>query len=55
MLMVNCDAAVNGMEIDPDFIVDFGKELNGPSRCHETPEQPVYPSLTSVDRPVDMV
>ena len=35
MLTVNCDAAVNGMEIDPDFIVDFGKELNGPSRCHE--------------------
>jgi len=24
------------MEINKDFIVDFGKEPNGPSRCHET-------------------
>ncbi|MEO0910408.1 MAG: selenium-binding protein SBP56-related protein, partial [Pseudomonadota bacterium] len=23
-------------EINKDFIVDFGKEPNGPSRCHET-------------------
>jgi hypothetical protein len=43
------------MEIDSDFIVNFGKKLNGPSRCHETLELPVYPSLTSVDRPVDLV
>ena len=43
------------MEIDSDFIVNFGKKLNGPSRCHEVPELPVYPSLMSVDRPVDMV
>ena len=36
MLMVNCDVENGGMEIDPDFVVDFGKEPNGPSRCHET-------------------
>ena len=36
MLMVNCDTENGGMEIDPDFVVDFGKEPNGPSRCHET-------------------
>ena len=22
-------------DINPDFIVDFGQEPNGPSRCHE--------------------
>ena len=36
MLMVNCDTKNGGMEIDPNFVVDFGKEPNGPSRCHET-------------------
>lgn len=36
MLKVNCDPVNGGMEIDPDFVVDFGKEPNGPSRCHET-------------------
>ena len=36
MLMVNCDNDKGGMEIDPNFIVDFGKEPNGPARCHET-------------------
>ena len=36
MLMVNYDTENGGMEIDPDFVVDFGKEPNGPSRCHET-------------------
>ena len=35
MIMVNCDQK-GGMKIDPDFFVDFGKEPNGPSRCHET-------------------
>ena len=30
------DVENGGMEIDPDFVVDFGKEPNGPSRCHET-------------------
>lgn len=36
MLMVDCDAASGGMSINPDFFVDFGKEPNGPARCHET-------------------
>ena len=35
MIMVNCDQN-GGMKIDPDFFIDFGKEPNGPSRCHET-------------------
>ena len=25
-----------GMKMNPDFVVDFGQEPNGPSRCHET-------------------
>ena len=36
MVMVNCDTENGGMEIDADFFVDFGKEPNGPARCHET-------------------
>ena len=36
MLMVNCNTEAGGMAIDPDFFVDFGKEPNGPARCHET-------------------
>jgi selenium-binding protein 1 len=36
MVMVNCNNEDGGMEIDKDFFVDFGKEPNGPSRCHET-------------------
>ena len=36
MLMVNCDSENGGMHIDPNFLIDFGKEPNGPSRCHET-------------------
>ena len=36
MLMVDFDTGKGGMEINKDFIVDFGKEPNGPARCHET-------------------
>src|SRR6266851_320422 len=36
MLMIDCDTENGGMEINKDFVVDFGKEPNGPSRCHET-------------------
>jgi selenium-binding protein 1 len=36
MLMVDCDTASGGMSINPDFCVDFGREPNGPARCHET-------------------
>ncbi len=35
MFMIDCDTEKGGMSINPDFIVDFGKEPNGPSRCHE--------------------
>jgi len=35
MVMIDCDPVNGGMEINKDFIVDFGKEPNGPSRCHE--------------------
>jgi selenium-binding protein 1 len=35
MYMVDCDTQSGGMSINPDFVVDFGKEPNGPSRCHE--------------------
>jgi selenium-binding protein 1 len=36
MLMVDCDSGNGGMSINKDFFVDFGKEPNGPARCHET-------------------
>ncbi|MEM7125413.1 MAG: selenium-binding family protein [Chloroflexota bacterium] len=36
MLMVDCDTEKGGMTINKDFIVDFGQEPHGPSRCHET-------------------
>ena len=32
---IDCDPENGGMAINPDFIVDFGQEPNGPSRCHE--------------------
>ena len=35
MVQIDCDPVNGGMSINPDFIVDFGKEPNGPSRCHE--------------------
>ena len=36
MLIVDCDNINGGMKIRDDFIIDFGKEPNGPSRAHET-------------------
>ena len=36
MMMIDCDVENGGMKINEDFMVDFGKEPNGPSRCHET-------------------
>jgi selenium-binding protein 1 len=35
MVQIDCDPVNGGMKINPDFIVDFGQEPNGPSRCHE--------------------
>jgi len=35
MYMIDCDTENGGMSINPDFVVDFGSEPNGPSRCHE--------------------
>ncbi len=35
MYLIDCDTENGGMRINPDFIVDFGQEPNGPSRCHE--------------------
>ena len=36
MIMIDCDVENGGMKINKDFIIDFGKEPNGPSRCHES-------------------
>lgn len=36
MLIVDCDVENGGMKIREDFMVDFGKEPNGPARAHET-------------------
>ena len=35
MYMVDCDTENGGMSVNPGFVVDFGKEPNGPARCHE--------------------
>ncbi|MBI1385522.1 MAG: selenium-binding protein [Rhizobiales bacterium] len=35
MFLVDCDTENGGMKINEDFLVDFGKEPNGPSRAHE--------------------
>jgi len=35
MYMIDCDPENGGMTINPDFVVDFGNEPGGPSRCHE--------------------
>ena len=34
MVMIDCDPVNGGMKINPDFIVDFGQEPNGPNRGH---------------------
>lgn len=36
MLVVDCDIDNGGMAINKNFLVDFGKEPNGPARAHET-------------------
>ncbi len=36
MVMIACDPEAGGMQLDPRFFVDFGKEPHGPSRAHET-------------------
>ena len=36
MIMIDCDPENGGMKINPDFMVNFGEEPNGPSRCHES-------------------
>ncbi|MFL2656971.1 MAG: selenium-binding family protein [Burkholderiaceae bacterium] len=36
MILVDCDVKNGGMKIREDFIIDFGKEPNGPARAHET-------------------
>ncbi len=36
MIMVDCDNQNGGMTIRDDFLIDFGKEPNGPARAHET-------------------
>ncbi|MEM6550089.1 MAG: selenium-binding family protein [Pseudomonadota bacterium] len=35
MMLIDCDTESGGMTINQDFYVDFGKEPNGPARCHE--------------------
>lgn len=35
MYLIDCDTENGGMQINLDFVVDFGQEPSGPSRCHE--------------------
>lgn len=36
MVIVDCDTEKGGMTVNRDFLVDFGKEPDGPARAHET-------------------
>lgn len=36
MLQIDCNTDTGGMSINEDFLVNFGEEPHGPSRCHET-------------------
>ncbi|MEM9737033.1 MAG: selenium-binding protein SBP56-related protein, partial [Pseudomonadota bacterium] len=36
MVMLNCNTEEGGIEIDPEFFVDFANEPHGPARAHET-------------------
>lgn len=35
LIQIDCDTKKGGLEIRPDFLVDFGSEPGGPSRAHE--------------------
>lgn len=35
MFMIDCNIEDGGLSINPDFVVDFGQEPDGPSRAHE--------------------
>ena len=35
MLQIDCDTQKGGMRVNEEFLVDFGKEPDGPSRAHE--------------------
>lgn len=35
MMRINVDTAKGGLSMDPDFLVDFGEEPEGPVLAHE--------------------
>lgn len=35
MVQVDVDIVNGGMKVNPDFLVDFGKEPGGPALAHE--------------------
>jgi selenium-binding protein 1 len=35
LIQIDCDTEHGGLKINPDFLVDFGKEPAGPARAHE--------------------
>jgi selenium-binding protein 1 len=35
LLVLNCDTGKGGLTLDERFLVDFGREPNGPARAHE--------------------
>ena len=35
LLQIDCDTENGGLAVNPDFLVDFGKEPRGPARAHE--------------------
>lgn len=36
MMKLDVDCEKGGLKLDPDFLVDFGKEPEGPVLAHET-------------------
>jgi selenium-binding protein 1 len=35
LLQIDCDTVQGGMQINENFLVDFGKEPDGPVRAHD--------------------
>ena len=45
LVQIECDTVKGGMKLNDNFLVDFGKEPDGPSRAHEVR----YPTIDAAD------
>ncbi len=35
LVQIDCNTEAGGLEINPNFLIDFGQSPNGPGRAHE--------------------